>query len=92
MCVTDDTHASLVFLQRAIANAKTLEEVERLNKLLQSGQVPGAGAATNGQNGLGNCQRYVTITSYRSLKNVVFTVKVIGKNTKRLFHRISTSQ
>ena len=27
----------------AIANAKTLEEVERLNAILQSGQIPGAG-------------------------------------------------
>lgn len=28
-------------IKKAIANAKTLEEVERLNKLLQAGQIPG---------------------------------------------------
>ena len=31
----------MLFFQAAIVNAKTLEEVERLNKLLQAGQVPG---------------------------------------------------
>ena len=32
----------LLFMQKAIASAHTLEEVERLNKMLQSGQIPGA--------------------------------------------------
>lgn len=31
----------LYFLQAAIANAKTLEEVERLNQMLKTGQIPG---------------------------------------------------
>ncbi len=31
----------VVWLQAAIVNAKTLEEVERLNKLLQAGHIPG---------------------------------------------------
>ena len=31
----------VAILQVAIANAQTLEEVERLNSLLQSGQIPG---------------------------------------------------
>ena len=37
-------YLSLLYLsltQAAIANAKTLEEVEMLNKMLQSGQIPG---------------------------------------------------
>ena len=29
------------YLQAAIANAKTLEEVERLNNMLKTGQIPG---------------------------------------------------
>lgn len=35
-------------LQRAIANATTLEEVERLNQMLQAGQIPGT-ETLNGQ-------------------------------------------
>ena len=33
--------SSLGILQRAIASATTLEEVERLNQILQSGHIPG---------------------------------------------------
>lgn len=39
-------------IQKAIANAKTLEEVERLNHLLQSGQIPGQ-ESNNHHNGMG---------------------------------------
>ena len=31
----------MLFIQTAIANAKTLEEVERLNNMLKTGQIPG---------------------------------------------------
>jgi hypothetical protein len=39
-------------IREAIANASTLEEVERLNQMLRAGVVPGkAAAAKNGSNG-----------------------------------------
>ena len=37
-----------MFVQAAIAAATTLEEVERLNRLLQTGQVPGRDDVRNG--------------------------------------------
>jgi len=46
--VTGPTAEELWKIREAISKAKSLEEVERLNKLLQSGQVPGK-KATEGQ-------------------------------------------
>ena len=38
-------HCYFVYItQAAIANAKTLEEVERLNNMLKTGQIPGRDA------------------------------------------------
>ena len=46
--------------QKAIASAHTLEEVERLNKMLQSGQIPGAAdIQTNGDGEQGESEQCV---------------------------------
>ena len=55
-------------LQNAIANAKTLEEVERLNRLLQAGQIPGR---ENGHTGKYMCTLIYFI--YFPYKNIKFT-------------------
>ena len=55
-----------MILQAAIANAKTLEEVERLNQLLKTGQVPGS-STMNGKNPTMYCLIYI-------LHSIVFKV------------------
>ena len=42
---------SLPVKQEAIANAKSLEEVQHLEMLLKSGQIPGTGIGLNNGNG-----------------------------------------
>lgn len=46
--IRETTDQNLRLLQRAIASATTLAEVERLQAMLQAGQIPGKPLHTNG--------------------------------------------
>lgn len=50
-------------IREAVANASTLEEVERLNQLLRAGVVPGKATQGSSKNGNANGKSFLSIHS-----------------------------